>query len=422
MKKTPWIISAAAAGVLAVGGGGTAWAVSNEADVSVYGATSTVRTFSPTVGDLLDAQGVKVRATDLVTPALDTPVTDGIDISVVQQNLVTVLVDGVEQTVLTPGGTVADALEQVDYRADQAIITPDPSTELSSEGTTVEVSTLKTVTFIGQYGQATFDVHSRTVGEAMTSVLQDIQDGDVADPGRDTVLTDGMTITVHRLRENERKEVEELPFTTTTEKTDTLTVGSTEVKSEGKVGTKEKVVKDTVVDGQVTGTEVVSETVTAEPVGRVILEGTKPKPAATVAAAPSTAASSGSSGSSGSGSSSSSSSSGGSAAATDQGGTASGAVETCQASNYGSGDGTDGGPTASGETFNASAMTAAHKTLPLGTRIKVTNTANGKSVIVRINDRGPYAGGRCLDLSSGAFSQIASLSQGVATVSWQRVG
>ena len=99
-----------------------------------------------------------------------------------------------------------------------------------------------------------------------------------------------------------------------------------------------------------------------------------------------------------------------------------GETTTCQASHYGLGDGTDGGPTASGETFRASGMTAAHKTLPLGTRIKVTNVATGASVTVRINDRGPYAGGRCLDLSSGAFSQIASTSQGVATVTWQRVG
>ena len=53
--------------------------------------------------------------------------------------------------------------------------------------------------------------------------------------------------------------------------------------------------------------------------------------------------------------------------------------------------------------------------------MKVTNLANGKSVTVRINDRGPYVTGRCLDLARGAFSQIASLSAGVLTVSWQIV-
>lgn len=72
-----------------------------------------------------------------------------------------------------------------------------------------------------------------------------------------------------------------------------------------------------------------------------------------------------------------------------------------------------GGPTASGERFDQYAMTAAHKTLPLGTKVKVTNLDNGKSVIVRINDRGPYIKGRVLDLSRGSFSVIAPLKQGI---------
>ena len=69
--------------------------------------------------------------------------------------------------------------------------------------------------------------------------------------------------------------------------------------------------------------------------------------------------------------------------------------------------------TANGERFNPEALTAAHKTLPFNTRVRVTNPANGKSVIVRINDRGPYVDGRCLDLSRAAFRAIANLSQGV---------
>lgn len=72
-----------------------------------------------------------------------------------------------------------------------------------------------------------------------------------------------------------------------------------------------------------------------------------------------------------------------------------------------------GGPTASGERFDQYAMTAAHKTLPLGTKVKVTNLDNGKSVVVRINDRGPYIKGRVLDLSRGSFSAIAPLKQGI---------
>jgi rare lipoprotein A len=69
--------------------------------------------------------------------------------------------------------------------------------------------------------------------------------------------------------------------------------------------------------------------------------------------------------------------------------------------------------TANGEIFDPEALTAAHKSLPFNSRVRVTNPANGKSVIVRINDRGPYIDGRCIDLSRAAFRAIANLSQGV---------
>lgn len=72
--------------------------------------------------------------------------------------------------------------------------------------------------------------------------------------------------------------------------------------------------------------------------------------------------------------------------------------------------------TASGERFDQSAKTAAHKKLPFGTKVKVTNVKNGKSVIVRINDRGPFVRGRIIDLSRSAFSNIGNTSAGVIDV------
>lgn len=77
--------------------------------------------------------------------------------------------------------------------------------------------------------------------------------------------------------------------------------------------------------------------------------------------------------------------------------------------------------TASGQRFIPSSLTTAHRSLPFGTRLRVTNQANGKSVIVRVNDRGPFVGGRSLDLSYGAFTKIASSGQGVARVCFSRV-
>ncbi|HEX2316447.1 MAG TPA: septal ring lytic transglycosylase RlpA family protein [Thermomonospora sp.] len=86
----------------------------------------------------------------------------------------------------------------------------------------------------------------------------------------------------------------------------------------------------------------------------------------------------------------------------------------CQASYY-----WDPQPTASGEPFDPDALTAAHKTLPMHSRVRVTNRHNGRSVVVRINDRGPYVGGRCLDLSRAAMKSVGGTGSGVIPVEYE---
>lgn len=78
--------------------------------------------------------------------------------------------------------------------------------------------------------------------------------------------------------------------------------------------------------------------------------------------------------------------------------------------------------TASGEVFNMNAMTTAHKTLPFGTRLRVTDPNTGRSIVVRVNDRGPFVGGRGLDLSKAAFSKLfGGTSKGVGKVCYTRI-
>ncbi len=89
------------------------------------------------------------------------------------------------------------------------------------------------------------------------------------------------------------------------------------------------------------------------------------------------------------------------------------------ASYYGS---ESGSQTASGQRFNPSAMTAAHRSLPFGTKVRVTNKRNGKSVIVTINDRGPFIRGRIIDLSTAAAGIIGMRSSGVAPVTVEAHG
>lgn len=77
--------------------------------------------------------------------------------------------------------------------------------------------------------------------------------------------------------------------------------------------------------------------------------------------------------------------------------------------------------TASGERMNASKLTAAHRSMRFGTKLRVTNSRTGKSVIVRINDRGPFIRGRVLDLSKAAASQIGMVRSGHAKVCYEVV-
>lgn len=80
-----------------------------------------------------------------------------------------------------------------------------------------------------------------------------------------------------------------------------------------------------------------------------------------------------------------------------------------------------GNPTASGERFDMNKMTAAHRTLPFGTRVKVTNLRNKRSITLRINDRGPFKKDRILDMSKAAAKKLGILETGTATVTMEVV-
>lgn len=86
------------------------------------------------------------------------------------------------------------------------------------------------------------------------------------------------------------------------------------------------------------------------------------------------------------------------------------------------GPGYYGNPTANGETFTAQQMTAAHKTLPFNTRVRVTELGSGRSIVVRINDRGPYVKGRIIDLSERAAAELGMKQMGLAQVRVEVLG
>lgn len=417
-KKTPIIAAAALATVFAGGGGGAAYAMSNEVTVNAYGRVATFRTFDTQVADILEAHGVDVSHTDLVKPALGETVDSGDKIVVKDRDEVKLSVDGAEQSVLVEGDTVADALAQAGIDAEGAAVSPKPDTKLEDVDGPVTVTTPKDITVTGMNGSwVAKGTTVRTVQDLLDKYFADSVDADDdVTPSRDTVLKDGDTIHLVRLSSEDKTEKVAIDYKTETRKDDAIYEGETRVVTKGEKGEKTIVKKVSTTDGKVTGEEVVKEEVTKEPVTEVVAKGTKKRPAEE----PKNAELKSEDVSKDSGDAPKQSRKKSSESAP-QGGKAVSGVRSCGASFYGNGDGTDGGPTASGERFNTHAYTAAHKSLPFGTRVRVTNKANGRSVVVRINDRGPYVGGRCLDLSYAAMKSIGGVSSGVARVDWQIV-
>lgn len=92
------------------------------------------------------------------------------------------------------------------------------------------------------------------------------------------------------------------------------------------------------------------------------------------------------------------------------------------ASYYGKNDGYNGARTASGERYDRDSLTAAHRSLPFGTQVRVTNLRNGRSVIVRINNRGPFIRGRIIDVSYAAARELGFVDRGVTQVRVDREG
>ena len=415
-KKTPIIAAAALATVFAGGGGGAAYAMSNEVTVNAYGRVATFRTFDTQVADILEAHGVDVSHTDLVKPALGETVDSGDKIVVKEREEVKLSVDGAEQSVLVEGDTVADALAQAGIDAEGAAVSPKPDTKLEDVDGPVTVTTPKDITVTGMNGSwVAKGTTVRTVQDLLDKYFADSVDADDdVTPSRDTVLKDGDTIHLVRLSSEEKTEKVAIDYKTETRKDDAIYEGETRVVTKGEKGEKTIDKKNSPPDGKATGEEVVKEEVTKEPVTEVVAKGTKKRPAEE----PKSAEPKSEDVSKASGDAPKQSRKKRSESAP-QGGKAVSGVRSCGASFYGNGDGTDGGPTASGERFNTHAYTAAHKSLPFGTRVRVTNKANGRSVVVRINDRGPYVGGRCLDLSYAAMKSIGGVSSGVARGDWQ---
>ena len=398
MAKKHVVIAAVAGGVALTIAGGVAVAVAlhkNDVVLSVDGETHSVSVREDTVKQVLEKDGITVGEHDVVAPSLDTKITNGMEISVLYGRQLQLTIDGEARTVWTTSRTVDDALTQLNLNDPDSKLSTSRSAAIGREGLSFNISTPKNVTVDAAGTPVELRV-AGTVGDALTAAKVTPDEDDVVTPAADTSLTDGLAISYTNVEKRATTKEEAVPFEKKEEKSDELEEGKTKVTTEGVNGVKTQNFVEVYHNGTLVSSELQNEQVTKEPVAQVTKVGTKKAEKSS----DSGGSDSGGSGSGGSGS-------GGGDLSPAEG-------NSCQASYYWQGQ-----TTASGERFNPNDLTAAHKTLPLGSKVKVTNPSSGKTVVVRINDRGPYVGGRCLDLSKAAMETIGGTSSGVITVNYE---
>ena len=360
---------------------------------SVDGVSQQAKVKPGTVKQALAQRGITVGPHDDVQPSLDSEIHDGQVITVNYGRRVVVTIDGKKVVRWTTAKNVAEVLAQLNQSDPDNLVSVSRSLDISRAGLSFSMQTAKDVTVtIGGKAQKVTAVG--TVADALKAAKVEVDSSDAVNPGLGTPLADGMKITLTMVDQKSQKRRVAVPFSTKKVEDSSLPKGEIKVITKGVNGINEETWTVVFKDGKKVSEKKVSSKVVNAPVTQVVKVGTK----TASSSSPSTRSSSASHRSTASQSSDPVTS-----------GT------TCLASTYGEGDGTAGGPTASGETFDPSAFTAASKTLPLGSTIRVTNVSNGRTVTVRINDRGPYVGGRCLDLSTAAMNAIAP-GQGLVTV------
>ena len=360
---------------------------------SVDGVSQQAKVKPGTVKQALAQRGITVGPHDDVQPSLDSEIHDGQVITVNYGRRVVVTIDGKKVVRWTTAKNVAEVLAQLNQSDPDNLVSVSRSLDISRAGLSFSMQTAKDVTVtIGGKTQKITAVG--TVADALKAAKVEVDSSDAVNPGLGTPLSDGMKITLTMVDQKSQKRRVAVPSSTKKVEDSSLPKGEIKVITKGVNGINEETWTVVFKDGKKVSEKKVSSKVVNAPVTQVVKVGTK----TASSSSPSTRSSSASHRSTASQSSDPVTS-----------GT------TCLASTYGEGDGTAGGPTASGETFDPSAFTAASKTLPLGSTIRVTNVSNGRTVTVRINDRGPYVGGRCLDLSTAAMNAIAP-GQGLVTV------
>jgi uncharacterized protein YabE (DUF348 family) len=304
------------------------------------------------VGDLLDEEGVRVDQHDEVSPGLAASLADGMQVRVLLAKEVTLLLNGTQRTVFVTGERVEDVLEHVNVRTERSAYLEPSRGAPLEDGDTVVYTEAVAVRLTVDGRTRQVITNDTDVGSMLDQLGIILRRDDELTPPPSTPLSGGMAIRVVRVDVREVTEEQSIAFGTQTRESSEYMQGTRRVVRAGTPGVRRTVYEVRLEDGREVARRELRAQVIRQPVDQIVVVGTRP---------PHT-----------------------------QSGVAS--------------------------WYHRSGMVAAHRTLPFGTNVRVTNTATGESVTVVINDRGPYIDGRVIDLSDDAFAQLAPLGAGTINV------
>ncbi len=332
----------------------------------VDGKPEAVRTTSTNVGELLTGEGISLDAAILVEPSPATALADGM----------TVVVSPAPEGPFSYRPTVEPDPEGVGVwvvdGTSPRSVSPDADRLVESSGSASSAGTSPAVSVQAVVSGKVHDVltNADTVGALLTAMGITPDANDRVEPSPSTPLHDGSIVHVDRVEVLTRLEATTVPFHTLTTFKDTMTPGRSRLLSEGRDGVGRATYRITEINGEVTQRELIGRWVERAPEPRRIVSGPESMYGGTTRVPG-----------------------------------ANGSMQAGLATWY--------DPPWSG-------LTAAHPSLPFGTRVTVTDVASGRSVTVVIDDRGPFAPGKIIDLSPEAFAALSPLGAGVLHVrlSW----
>ena len=274
---------------------------------------------------------------------------------------ITVNDDGLEMPLSVQAATVGEALKEVGVKLESNDrIIPAEETPLHG-GAKIWLMRAKKLKIKADGKEIETLTYTRTVEQALWEKKEvALGEDDLVKPERTELLNGTATISVIRVQVQEEIGKEDIPFKTVTKEDDKVSWREKKITQKGEKGVREVKSKVVYHDGKEVSRKILSKQVTKEPVEEIVVQGTYVKV---------------------------------------------GKAHRGQASWY----------------AHTGTMAAANPWLPMGSYVKVTNLDNGKSVIVKINDRGPFGPGRIIDLDKVAFQKIASLGQGVANVKMEEI-